>query len=222
MEELLSFFKNTFLFKNVDTDIIESMLLEISVEKQHYEKGDIICSPENFDKKIGFISQGECVVARRSGGDLIPLNLAKKYDSFGVITCFSDHEDFPTLVTAKTACKVVYIDRDTLKALVERSSLISLNIIRFLANKVTFLNDKIATFSGGCIEEKLASYILTMSKKLGTLEFEFNKKKSAEALNCGRASLYRAISALESCGYIICENKKMIINDLLGLERTVK
>ena len=94
-----------------------------------------------------------------------------------------------------------------------------MNIIEFLTEKINFLNDKIAAFSGGSVEEKLASHILLLSKKNNSLEFDFNKKKSAEALNCGRASLYRAISALESAGYISLDNKKIIINDPEGLER---
>ena len=49
-------------------------------------------------------------------------------------------------------------------------------------SKNAFLNEKIAAFSGGSIEEKLASYILSLKKKHDSLEFEFNKKKSAEAL----------------------------------------
>ena len=94
-----------------------------------------------------------------------------------------------------------------------------LNIIKFLAKKINFLNDKIAAFSGGKIEEKLAKYLLGLKKKYGSSKFDFNKKKSAEALNCGRASLYRAIDALEKGGFISLDNKKINIIDPEGLER---
>ena len=63
---------------------------------------------------------------------------------------------------------------------------------------------------------------LSLKKKHNLLEFEFNKKKSAEALNCGRASLYRAIDALRSSGLITLADKKIIINDPEGLERITK
>ena len=84
------------------------------------------------------------------------------------------------------------------------------------------MNDKVAAFSGGCVEEKLASYLLGLKRKYRSCEFDFNKKKSAEALNCGRASLYRAIASLETEGYISFENKKIHINDPEGLERISK
>jgi CRP-like cAMP-binding protein len=105
---------------------------------------------------------------------------------------------------------------------VQKSPTVAMNIIEFFARKVGFLNDKIASFSGGSVEEKLAGYILEQQRKNNSLSFDFNKKKSAEALNCGRASLYRAIAALEEVGYVTFDSKKIFINDLKGLERIFK
>lgn len=217
-----SFFINTFLFKNIASDDIDKLLLGIRIHEKCYHKGDIIYSPDAFDKQIVFIYRGECQVGRPSNGGLIPLNTAKCYDSFGIITCFSDSDEFPTVVMAKTDCMALSIYADELRTLIEKCPAISFNIIEFLTRKINFLNEKIATFSGGTVEEKLASYILELNKKHGVSEFDFNKKKSAEALNCGRASLYRAIDALKDAGYITLDGKKIIINDLNGLERILK
>ena len=216
------FFENTFLFKNVDKNTIESLLKSITPERLPYQRGDVIYSPDNHDRKIGFVYQGECSVGRQTSGAVIPLNIAKKFDSFGILSCFSNCDDFPTVITSKTNSEVIFISADDLQQILKQNSTVSLNVIEFLARKIGFLNDKIAAFSGGSIEEKLASYILTLRKKHNSLEFEFNKKKSAEALNCGRASLYRAIDALRSANLITLEDKKIIINDLNGLERITK
>ena len=222
MKKYSAFFANTFLFKGISAEDIELMLKTIKVEEKSYQKGEIIYSPDSFDKKVCFIYRGECVVGRQTSGSVIPLNTASEHDSFGILTCFSDRDEFPTVVTAKNTCTVLFIYPDSLNKLIEQSTAISLNIINFLTQKISFLNDKIAAFSGGSIEEKLANYILTLKKKYNSLEFDFNKKKSAEALNCGRASLYRGIDALKSAGFITLEDKKIIITDLNGLERIVK
>ena len=222
MNGYTAFFTNTFLFKNISDEKMEAILKTIKVEERNYQKGEKIYSPDEFYRKVCFIYQGECVVCRQTNGSTIPLNNATKYDSFGILTCFSDCDDFPTVVTAKTACTILFIYADDLGKLIEQNSTISLNIITFLTQKINFLNDKIAAFSGGNIEEKLASYILSLVKKYNSLEFVFNKKKSAEALNCGRASLYRGIDALKSAGFITLDDKKIIITDLNGLERIVK
>ena len=216
------FFEKTFLFKGMKAEEITSLLLAITPEEKTYPKGDVIYSPGEFEKKIGFIYHGECQVSRQSSGAVIPLNIAKAYDSFGILTCFSQRDEFPTIITAKTASTVLFIYADDLNKLLELSTAVSRNVIEFLARKINFLNDKIAAFSGGSIEEKLANYILGLKRKYNSLEFEFNKKKSAEALNCGRASLYRAIEALRSAGLITFVDKKIIIKDLAGLERNTK
>ena len=222
MSSYSAFFEKTFLFKDIPSENIDSILRSVKIEERSYQRGDTIYSPDDFHKKVGFIYHGECVVGRQSSSGVIPLNVSVKYDSFGILTCFSDRDEFPTVITAKTSCAVLFISADELRTLVNQNPSLSFNIITFLTRKINFLNDKIAAFSGGSIEEKLANYILGLTKKFNSLEFDFNKKKSAEALNCGRASLYRGIDALRSAGYITFEDKKIIINDLEGLERIVK
>lgn len=222
MKKYSSFFEKTFLFKNICVADIDSMIDTVKIEEITYKKGETIYSPDRFEKKVCFIYKGECIVGRQVNGNIIPLNNASEYDSFGILTCFSDRDEFPTVVVAKNTCTALFIYSDALNELIEQNSKIALNIIGFLTQKINFLNDKIAAFSGGNIEEKLASYILTLKKKHNSIEFDFNKKKSAEALNCGRASLYRAIDALKSSGFITLEDKKIIITDLAGLERIVK
>lgn len=222
MSTYSDFFEKTFLFPGISKKDIDSLLKTITLEIKHYPKGATVYSPETFDKKMGFIYQGECSVGRYSNGNVIPLNASRVYDSFGILACFSHQDEFPTLITAKTLATVIFIDHDDLRTLVLKSPVVSLNVIEFLARKVNFLNGKIAEFSGGSIEEKLANHLIGLTKKCGSSEFSLNKKKCSEALNCGRASLYRSLEALANAGYITLEDKKIIINDLEGLERITK
>ena len=222
MSTYSDFFTKTFLFKGVKNEALNSLLSRIKVEEKNYQKGEVIYSPTEFNKRLGFVFCGECAVGRQTSAGIIPLNVAKVYDSFGILTCFSQHDEFPTVITAKGNATILFIGADDLQLLLKQSPFVSLNVINFLTKKISFLNEKIAAFSGGSIEEKLASYILSLKKQHNALEFEFNKKKSAESLNCGRASLYRAMDSLRAAGLITLEDKKIIINDLKGLERITK
>lgn len=222
MSATSSFLKNTFLFKNIDKQTIDSLLTIIPSEEKDYLKGDTIYSPNDYEKKIGFVLHGECLICRKSAGSVVPLNVIKEFDSFGIVAVFSSRTNFPTIITAKTSCTILFFSESALRSLIEKEPKLSMNIIDFLTEKIDFLNDKIAAFSSGTVEEKLASYIYSLSNKYNSLKFDFNKKRSSEALNCGRASLYRAISILESEGYIAFENKKILITDLEGLERIIK
>ena len=217
-----SFLKNTFLFKGMTEGDISELISGIEFEEKSFSRDELIFSPDGFERRIGIVMKGECLVGRPSGGGFVPLNTMGVYESFGILSVFSAREDFPTQIKAKGACTVLFFPAASVRNLVEKSPAVSLNVIEFFARKVSFLNDKITAFSGGSVEEKLVGYILELQKKNGTLEFDFNKKKGAEALNCGRASLYRALAMLEADGLISLESKKIIINDLTGLERILK
>lgn len=222
MDNYSHFLKNTFLFDKIDEEDIDTILRSVTVEERSYLRGDLIFSPDDFEHKLGFVAEGECLVGRQSGGAFIPLNTLGKGQSFGILAVFSARDEFPTTVRAKGACTVLFFSAKAVHNLVRKSPAVSMNVIEFLARKISFLNDKIASFSGGSVEEKLAGYILELKRKYNSLSFDFNKKKSAEALNCGRASLYRAIAALEEAGYISSDSKKIIIHDPDGLERILK
>lgn len=222
MSTYSTFLKGTFLFNGIAENEISALLDGIEFEKTDYRKGDLIFAPDDFERKLGFVLHGECIVGRQSGSAFVPLNTLKTGNSFGILSVFSVYDEFPTLIKAKNSCSVLFFCADATRELAEKNSKVSMNIIEFLAKKISFLNQKIAAFSGGSVEEKLAGYILELKRKENSLTFDFNKKKSAEALNCGRASLYRAISSLEESGYISFDNKKIIINDLQGLERILK
>lgn len=213
----------SFLFKNIDEAAIKEISDKIKPEIQAYKAKETIYTPSSFESKIGFIISGECLIERvKCDGTHIPLNLAKAGDSFGITAALNIADEFPTRISARKNSKIAFIDKTDLEYLIENYNPIAKNVISFLCKKVIFLNNKIATFSSSTVEEKLASFILLEHSKFCKLEFAFNCKKTAESINSGRASLYRAIASLTEKGMITLSNKKIIILDLKGLERISK
>lgn len=222
-EEHITLLSNTFLFKGMERDACVELLRSLPSELFTFSKGDVIYSPSEFKRRIGFVAEGECLISRlSSSGHNVPLNTAKVGDSFGITSVFSASDEFPTVITAKTFCSIIFIDSEILIQLIKEKWIISLNVINFLTERIEFLNERIAAFSGMSVEEKLISHILSLHKRYGSLEFGFNKKRSAEAISCGRASLYRAMDTLSSEGFVKFDNKKIYILDLKGLERMSK
>ena len=134
----------------------------------------------------------------------------------------TDEEEFPTLILATKATKILFIDKNDAVQVIRKYPTVANNVIDFLAKKIAFLNGKVATFSADSVEDKLVKFLLTESKRLGTDSFPINCKRSAEAINSGRASLYRALTSLSEAGLIKFENKSVYIIDREGLERNTK
>ena len=221
--ELCDFLSGTFLFRGVEKVQLSAMLEEITPDVKEYPAGAEIYSPKVYEHKLGFVVDGECSVERiKNDGSAVPLNALKNGNSFGIVAVLSSADEFPTRILAKRRTKILFISKnDTLK-LIQKYSAVSMNVIEFLAGKIDFLNQKIATFSSDTVEDKLANFLLIEYKKYGSNEFMFNCKKTAEAISAGRASLYRAIAALSEAAIIKLENKKIIILDPQGLERKTK
>ena len=200
-------------------DIVE----KISLTKESFSKGSTIYSPVKYDKKIGFILSGECIVRKsKSTRSAIPLNYMYPFDSFGIVSVISECDEYPTEVIAKKDTEVLFINRDDFVFLVKSYGEIALNVAKFLTKKIVFLNDKISAFSADNVEQKLANYLLQLSNRTGKNELVFKKTQCAKSLNIGRASLYRAIDSLLSRGLISTDDKMILINNRLGLERISK
>ena len=212
-----------FLFESIAESDLEALAQTIAFDVRSYQRDELIYRPDSYQRSIGFILRGGCRVnKKRHDGTLIPLNDLVECDSFGAITLFSDTTDFPTYIYATKQTTVLFINKSDAVSLIERNPQISLNFIKFLTGKILFLNTKIATFSSGSAEQKLANYLLTLRAEKQACEFSFNKKLASEALGIGRASLYRSLEALEEKQLIKTDNKKIYIIDPTGLERITK
>ena len=219
--EKIEFLAGTFLFSGLDSETVSDIVSHTSPQICDYLRGSVIYSPLDYEKKVGFIIDGQCEVRHtRADGTKVTINVLSQYDSFGLLAVFS-LKNFPSEVYARKNCKILFFKEESIHYMIERYPLISKKIISFLADRIDFLNRKIITFSGQSVENRLASHLLAKSQKYGNC-FDFNRKKAAESINASRASVYRALDELVACGVITIDAKKIYINDLKGLERISK
>ena len=218
----LDFYSKLFIFYGLTNFEIESCISLTAPFFREFSRGEIIYSKESDEKMIGFVFSGKCEVYRGTEGKVVSLNILDSGCSFGIASLFSEDNSFPTRVRAISKCSVMFMTRGDIFKLIEYNYKISFNIMRFLTDRICFLNNKIATFSSQNVEKKLANYILSEYCRQKKTEIPFNCKKSAEAISAGRASLYRAIDCLVREGVIAFESKRINIIDLEGLERITK
>lgn len=213
----------SFLFEGLNESKIDSLLKLCSPVIKTYQKNGVIYSPDKFQREVGIIIGGKCRVERLSDdGRAIPLNDLSEGDAFGIVAAFSERKYFPTHIVALCDSTVAFFTKNDVVRLIEENNKIALNVIGFMSNRIDFLNDKILTFSGHNVEQKLAKHIYDLYISSGTSTFPFNKKKASEQTNVGRASLYRAIDSMTSDGIISFDERKIIIKDPQGLERLLK
>ncbi|MBE6537039.1 MAG: Crp/Fnr family transcriptional regulator [Ruminococcaceae bacterium] len=218
-KEYGDFIYELFIFNNLTKATVDNILCSREFEVKEFLKGETIFSPDSFQKKIGFVLNGECRVERlREEGSAVSLNTLCRHDSFGILAVLSSESEYPTKIVASKNASVLFFDGRDLIAMIKENPQISLNVISFLTSRIAFLNKKIATFSGKSTLQKLASYLLTKGHENGGVIKICRTKLSAE-LGVGRASVYRDLDILEAKDLIEIKQKEIIIKCPEGLER---
>ena len=145
MDKISKIASKLFLFCGIDSPTVNELLGQCSPQIRRYLKGEVIYSPSHYRDNIGFVIDGKCEVRRcKNDSSALTLNVLGRYDSFGVLAAFSS-EEFPTEVYAAKECEILFISKSDVLLLIELNPQISKNIITFLANRISFLNKRIAT-----------------------------------------------------------------------------
>ncbi len=210
--------RNLFPFTGLCEDEFSEILGSIRFEVKSFSAGEVILDRHNGESALCFVLSGESEVERkRSANEIMPVKTIRKYESFGIISLFSNRKKYPTIVRAKTQSKILFISKDSFDLLLSRFSQVSLNVIRFLCNRIEYLNDSLSTFCAKSAEGRLAKKLLLLREEHGDLIHESMTRLSNE-IGIGRASLYRILVEFEKRGMIKTDTKKIIILDPEGLE----
>lgn len=220
LEDLMKikdFLSEVFLFGGLTSCELDNMLDAYRPIMKNFSRGDSVLDKEQGEGVIGFVMSGRVEVRQRKyDGSFAVLNTLGEKDSFGVLSVFSK-EPYPTELVASKNSSVVFFTDSDVKKLVREMPIVAENLISFMAERISFLNKKIQTFSGTRVEDRLLSYLKSKSEKLCSDCFPLNLKKCSEAINAGRASVYRAIDSLVTAGIISYDEKQIKI---LNTERT--
>ena len=215
--EQLQILCNCRLFQGLDTQWLLSALDDTRCRCQSYPKGMLICGGRQFERALGILLSGQIRVMRTNhDGRQMPVSIQLAGAIFGMAVLFCDAEAFPTELYSDSRCEVLYIQESLLRELMRQQFQIAENYIRYLSGRILFLNRKIAGLSAGDSTHKLAQWLLDHAD--GTQAMLPAMVHLAQELNLGRASLYRAMEALETAGAIRREGKLIHIDDPLQLQ----
>ena len=221
-KDYYEFISKLFPFLNIKERQLETIFDGVDASVCVFAKDSVIFSPESYQRKVGFVISGECSVEReRADNDRITLNTLGKYSSFGIMSVLSGKDEYPTVIRAVRTSEILFIDGDDMLSIIKKYPTVAMNVMRFLADRVSFLNEKINTLSEKSTLSRLANHLLKQYRALGEV-LTVSKSKLATQIDVGRASLYRDLDTLCEMKLIEVESKRIIINDPKGLERIIK
>ena len=189
------------IFRGIDTSVISKYLSEDSVYIRSYSPSSTIISPEYKDLPVYVIASGTVEIISPAADHKVLLKTSGAGSIFGVANLYADNDGFPSIVSAKTDVEALIINRNAFKTMLQSEADIMNNYLVFINKKVIYLNKKIASYTVGNNEKKLA-YFLYENEIHGTVTVDMSISDIAVMLDMGRASLYRAFDKLEDDGLI--------------------
>lgn len=210
--EQLEQLSHCFLLEGIPPERLEPMAAGLAAER--YPAGAVIYSPARFRKAMGVVLEGRLAVLK--GKELL-LNTLGPGQCFGAAAIFCPAEDYVTTVAAKTSAALVFLSDQWLTGLFARHPPAAVAYIAFLSQRIRFLNRKIDSFTAPNAQETLYRHLLAIQRD-GTAEIAGGYSQLARALNIGRASLYRALEALEAEGRIRREGKRILLPEGPGAD----
>lgn len=187
----------TFLFSGVSSEEITGIIREFSCEEKSYLKGEVIFSPERFERVLGVVLSGRIAVTK---GRLSVSELSRG-SLFGAAALFNNEPEYASTLTAKTATTVLFFSQESVLTLINRDERIRMNYIRYLSARIRFLSEKVDTLGEISSERKLGRFLLKNADDNGRVN-GCNFSEIAGRLGIGRASLYRELTKLEEVGVI--------------------
>ena len=214
---------STRLFRGAPDTVLNKVLAATDCEAKSFEKGETVYSGKSFSRSLGVLLDGSLRVTKDTAdGRSMIISTLTPGSLFGAAALFNDEEQYVTNISALETSRLVFFSQRLVERMIRREPQIAENYIKYLSERILFLNKKLYLLTAGTAEQRLAGFLLDNLPLGQAAELPLPMNKLASALNISRASLYRAMDALCGCGAVVKTGKKICINDAERLNKCMR
>lgn len=204
----------TELFRGSPPSVLTRILAVSDCTAAEYEKNEVVYDKTNFYRSLGIVLEGRLRVTKENADKRpIVMSTLQRGALFGAAALFNSEPEYATKITAIERSRVLFLPQRLIKRMIEREPDIAENYIRYLSERILFLNRKIYFLTAGTAEQRLAGFLLDNLAVGEFSEMPMTMHRLADALNMSRASLYRAFDELTASGAVSKQGKLVCINN---------
>lgn len=205
----------TELFRCSPPGVLTRILAVSDCTAAAYEKNEVVYDKTNFSRSLGIVLEGRLRVTKENADKRpIVMSTLQRGAMFGAAALFNSEPEYATKITAIEHSRVLFLPQRLIKRMIEREPEIAENYIRYLSERILFLNRKIYFLTAGTAEQRLAGFLLDNLAVGEFSEMPMPMHRLADALNMSRASLYRAFDELTASGAVSKQGKLVCINNV--------
>lgn len=214
---------HTKLFHGTPELLMTKMASAPDCEMKLYSCGDCIYSPENFKRSLGIVLDGSARVSiQNADGRKIIMNTLHAGQMLGGAALFNSNESYIYEIRALEETKIVFFPQRIILRGLERESRFAENYIRYLSDRVLFLNRKLSILTAGSAELRLANFFADNLSDAYYTDLPLPMNQIASQLSISRASLYRALDVLLEDGVVSKLGREYKIDDTAKLREYAK
>jgi len=203
------------LFRGAPESVLQRILNVSGYEYRTYARGETVYGRLNFERSLGIILEGEISVSKENAdGKRMIMNTLGRGEMFGAAALFNTEKEYAVELRALSPSRVILFSQRIVKRLIEREPVIAENYIRYLSERILFLNKKLYFLTAGTAEQRLSSYLINNLSEYDETALPMSMTSLAMSLNISRASLYRAMDVMLSSGAIVKNGSRYRINDI--------
>ncbi|HCX99082.1 MAG TPA: Crp/Fnr family transcriptional regulator [Bacteroidales bacterium] len=213
---------NSPFFDGLTAKDLEKIFSSISYSVKSFSKGQTIVQRDEEVNSLLIVIEG--VVKGEMvdfSGKILKIEEIQAPQPLAHAVLFSKINRFPVDVVALNNCKILFIPRTYVLRLMQSNETILKNFLRAVSNRAHFLTTKLWFLSFKTIKEKVAHYLLNLSKSetRTTIILPKSHQELAEMFGVTRPSLARVLSEMENDGTIVVNRREVqIVNKQKLLE----
>jgi len=209
LKENLKTLKMSSLFQGVDDNDLEAMLSCLGATERKYRKNDVILLAGTRVTSVGILIEGNAQITRDDAeGNHAILSDLEKADLFAEAYVAAGSMEVPITVIATSDCRIVWIPFNKIVGICSNAcgfhrTLVQ-NMMRVIAVKNIWMNEKMRILSCKTTKEKLITYLSDYSERVGKNKFKipFSRNELADFLSVDRSAMSRELSKLRDEGYL--------------------
>ena len=214
----LQVLERSFLFARIDEISLERVISDQSCQIEVYPKGAVVQDPAHVRRCLGIVLSGVIRLDRQDPEGRYPAApRLQPGDSFGAESVFSGSGSDLSMLTAETAAEVLLIPEARLWWAMRRDFTMIENYIRHLSERIRLQDQRIANLTAGSVTRRLAGFLLARPNGV----YQGSMTGLSVQMNVSRASLYRAMEALETTGSISRSGKTIRVLDPESLKALI-
>ena len=204
------------LFRGVRPEELEKVFDELKVRNETFRKGDILAMQDEQANRLIILVRGSIAGEMTDpSGKIVKVEDVCAPSPLAILFLFGQDNRFPVQATAREEVEAVVIPKQSVLRMLTMSETILRNYLDISADFASRLSRKLHFMSFRTIRQKLAVYLLELSRKTGSDTVELDKSRTAlaEYFGVSRPALEREITNMTHEGLISAGRQTMAITD---------